>query len=478
MNILFPIAGLGSRFKESSDLPKPFVNVKGKSLIEWSLSSLQLIGNYYVIVNGLEQQFIDIIHKIKEKYHLNLQIINIKQSTRGQAETCLLGIEKGNIDQNEPLIITNCDQYTPWNINRFHKFLTETDCDGVVSTYDHGKITIGEPSPYSHIEIDENGYAKRLEEKLAISPLALNGIFYWRMGKLFVDSAKKLMEDNQKWTSGKLSGEKEKYVSLTYNYLIQDGFKITNYHMEPNEFVSFGSPTEILIHIKRSNVKQAVEDLKIGKPIVMVDDYDREFEGDIVLAAEKVTKESLLFAMRHARGLMCLPCTQIKLDQFKIPMMYSNSMDTFGTPFATSIDAVEGVTTGMSVDDRLITIKTFCSDNSQPKSLAQPGHLFPLRARSGLLTERRGHTEGCVEILKLAGLKQVGVIIEIMDEYGKMIKGDTLNEFAKIYGLTFVSIEELYDYVYNKNSTGSVPLSIIDGETLEKMSIDKVSKSN
>jgi 3,4-dihydroxy-2-butanone 4-phosphate synthase len=201
----------------------------------------------------------------------------------------------------------------------------------------------------------------------------------------------------------------------------------------------------------------------------MVDDYDREFEGDIVFAAEKATEENLLFAMRHARGLMCLPCNQEKLDQLEIPMMNCNSMDKYGTPFATSIDAVEGATTGMSVGDRLATINTFCSDESKPSSLAQPGHLFPLRARPGLLSERRGHTEGCVEILRLAGMKEVGVIIEIMDEYGKMIKGDTLRQFAKIYNLTFVSIEELHDEVYSKSESGRVPLSSVSKETLENM---------
>ena len=166
------------------------------------------------------------------------------------------------------------------------------------------------------------------------------------------------------WTSGKLSCVKEKYVSLTYNYLIKDGYKIKNYHMENDDFVSLGSPNEIILNLRQSNVKQAVEDIRNGKPIVMVDDYDREFEGDIVLAAEKATEENLLFAMRHARGLMCLPCNQEKLDQFEIPMMNCNSMDKYGTPFATSIDAVEGATTGMSVGDRLATINTFCSDES------------------------------------------------------------------------------------------------------------------
>jgi 3,4-dihydroxy-2-butanone 4-phosphate synthase len=472
MNILFPIAGLGTRFKNNGYIdPKPFVKFKGKPLIEWSLSSLKLTGKYYVIVNGLEDEYLSVLEDIKNRYFLDLEVIDIGRSTRGQAETCLLGVQQSNIDLNEPLIITNCDQYTPWNSNRFLSFIRDNDPDGVVSTYNHSNIQVGADSPYSHIELNDDGYAVRLAEKIAISPLALNGIFYWKSGQLFVDSTLKLMGDDSDggFTSGKLSCVKEKYVSLTYNYLISDNRRVMNYHMNDDEFISLGSPNDILLHIKRSNVMQAVEDLRKGKPIVMVDDYDREFEGDIVLAAETASEENLLFAMRHARGLMCIPCTQEKLDQFDIPMMNSNGGDELGTPFATSIDAVEGATTGMSVSDRLATINTFLSNDSKPSALAQPGHLFPLRARTGLLTERRGHTEGCVEILRLAGLREVGVIIEIMDEFGKMIKGDALKQFAKIYNLTFVSIEELYDEVYNKDSAGSVPLSAVDEDTLEAM---------
>ena len=472
MNILFPIAGLGTRFKSDGYLdPKPFIDFKGKSIIEWSLSSINLPGKYYIIVNGLEKKYTDQLIEIADKYYLDLQIIDIGHSTRGQAETCLLALETGKIDLNEQLVITNCDQYTPWNPNKFLKFLKENDCDGLVSTYSHADVVVGKEGRYSYIELDETGYGARFAEKIAISPWALNGIYYWKNANLFVESAKKLMHDDSDagWTSGKLSCVKEKYVSLTYNYLIKDGYKIKNYHMENDDFVSLGSPNEIILNLRQSNVKQAVEDIRNGKPVVMVDDYDREFEGDIVLAAEKATEENLLFAMRHARGLMCIPCNQEKLDQFEIPMMNCNSMDKYGTPFATSIDAVEGATTGMSVGDRLATINTFCSDESKPSALAQPGHLFPLRARPGLLSERRGHTEGCVEILRLAGMKEVGVIIEIMDEYGKMIKGDTLRQFAKIYNLTFVSIEELHDEVYSKSESGRVPLSSVSKETLENM---------
>ena len=472
MNILFPIAGLGTRFKKHgySD-PKPFIDFKGKPLIEWSISSLKLPGKYYIVTNGLDEKYIKILNEIKDRYFLDLEVLDIKMSTRGQAETCFTAIEKFKINLDDPLIITNCDQFTPWNYNKFLSFIRDKDPDALVTTYNHPKIEIGKESPYSHIEIDNEGKAVRLEEKLAISDLSLNGIFYWKHAELFQSSANKMISDNsdKSWSSGKSSKSKEKYVANSYNYLISEGKTVINYHMEDDEFVSLGSPEEIFIHVKRQNVSKAIDDLKKGKPIVMVDDYDREFEGDIVLAAEKATEENLLFAMRHARGLMCLPCTQEKLDQFKIPMMHSNGGDEFETPFATSIDAIDGATTGMSVSDRLQTIKIFVSDKSKPNSLAQPGHLFPLRARQGLLSERRGHTEGCVEILKLAGLKQIGVIIEIMDENGMMIKGDALKRFAEVYDLTFVSIEELYDEVYNEDSSGSIPLSAIDQHTLLNM---------
>ena len=257
----------------------------------------------------MENEYIDILNAIKKnKYYLDFEIVDIGKSTLGQAETCLLGIQKANIDTSEPLIITNCDQYTPWNSNKFLSFIRDNDPDGVVSTYNHSGIEVGSDSPYSHIELNDDGYATRLAEKVAISPLALNGIFYWKEGNHFIESAQQLMSDDTDagWSTGKMSCVKEKYVSLTYNYLISEGKRFMNYHMADDEFVSLGSPNDIMLQIKRQNVMQAVEDLRNGKPIVMVDDYDREFEGDIVLAAEKATAENLLFAMRHARGLMCL----------------------------------------------------------------------------------------------------------------------------------------------------------------------------
>ncbi len=193
------------------------------------------------------------------------------------------------------------------------------------------------------------------------------------------------------------------------------------------------------------------QDILNGKPIIVVDDYDREFEGDIVIAAEKASMYNLTFAMKHAKGLMCLPCTQERIDRLDIPMMRTNKMDKFGTPFTVSIDGVDGVTTGMSVHDRLKTISVFLSNHSKPHELSQPGHLFPLRAQSNLLKDRRGHTEASIELMKLCGLEQVAVIIEIMNEDGTMTKGDQLTNYSKIYNLNIISVDEIYDAIYNES---------------------------
>ena len=200
----------------------------------------------------------------------------------------------------------------------------------------------------------------------------------------------------------------------------------------------------------KSKVKlqQAIQDIQKGKPVIVVDDYDREFEGDIVLSAEKVTEENLVFCMKHAKGLMCLPMLQATCDRLEIPMMPSNKKDKYGTPFTVSIDAVEGATTGMSVHDRLKTISVVVDDNSKPSELAQPGHLFPLRAQPGLLGDRRGHTEASIELMKASNLKPLAIIVEIMNEDGTMTKGIQLEKYARIYNLTIISVEEIHDAIY------------------------------
>jgi 3,4-dihydroxy 2-butanone 4-phosphate synthase/GTP cyclohydrolase II len=206
--------------------------------------------------------------------------------------------------------------------------------------------------------------------------------------------------------------------------------------------------TEDLNERKREKFLQVIDDIQKGKPVIVVDDYDREFEGDIVLSAEKATAENLIFCMRHAKGLMCIPMLQETCDRLEIPMMNSNHNDTFETPFTVSIDGIEGCTTGMSVYDRLKTISIVVDDNSSPGELAQPGHMFPLRAKPGLLEERRGHTEASVQLMQAANLKPLAIIVEIMNEVGTMIKGDDLHQFAKIYNLNIISVQEIYDAVY------------------------------
>ena len=146
---------------------------------------------------------------------------------------------------------------------------------------------------------------------------------------------------------------------------------------------------------------------------------------------------------------MCLPCTSDKLEQFDIPMQHSNNKDQFATPFATGIDASKNITTGMSLDDRLETIKTFVSSEGKPDDLCQPGHLFPLKAAKDLLKERQGHTEGTIELMNLANVEPVGIIIEMMDWQGQMVKGEGLEKFAKLYNLPFISIEQIKNEVYN-----------------------------
>lgn len=197
-----------------------------------------------------------------------------------------------------------------------------------------------------------------------------------------------------------------------------------------------------------NKVEQAVAKLLNGEAIIVVDDYDREFEGDLVIAAEKANRDVLVFAMLHARGLMCLPTSRHILERLQIPMMVTHNTDPLETAFTVSIDSMK-TTTGMSVSDRLETIRTLLDENSKPEDLKRPGHLFPLRPKKGLLKERRGHTETSVELMKLCGVKEVAVIVEIMNDDGTMKKGKDLEDFATKHGLVLISVEEVYEHVYH-----------------------------
>jgi len=196
-------------------------------------------------------------------------------------------------------------------------------------------------------------------------------------------------------------------------------------------------------------IKTAIKNVIDGKPIIIVDDYDRENEGDIVISIDKVNIENIVFAMTKARGLMCISSKGSILDRLQIPMMCKNSTCKLGTPFTVSIDAANGITTGMSVHDRLKTIEVFRNINSKPEDLSRPGHLFPLRAKDGLLKERRGHTEASVSLMELCGLSPAAIIVEIINENGEMVRGKEMLEYAKLYNLALISVQDIYNEFYN-----------------------------
>lgn len=184
-------------------------------------------------------------------------------------------------------------------------------------------------------------------------------------------------------------------------------------------------------------------DVQLGRPVIVVDDYDRENEGDIVIAASRVTYDTLNFTSRKARGIMCLASSGRILDRLEVPLMVQNSTDPLETPFTVSVDASVGISTGVSIQDRLVTMEVMCSPDSTPSDLARPGHLFPLRARDGLLNDRKGHTEASVTLMRMAGMVEVAMICEIMNNDGTMARMHDLERFALEHGLTIISIAEI-----------------------------------
>lgn len=195
-----------------------------------------------------------------------------------------------------------------------------------------------------------------------------------------------------------------------------------------------------------ASVEECVEDLKQGKMIILVDDEDRENEGDIVIAAEKVTDASIAFMMRHARGLICLSLTAERIDELKLPPMATHNTSRFGTAFHTGIEAAKGVTTGISAADRATTVRTAINPECGHKDLATPGHVFPLRAREGGVLVRAGQTEGSVDLAKMAGLNPSAVICEIANLDGTMSRLPELEIFAEEHDLKICTVESIIDW--------------------------------
>lgn len=195
-----------------------------------------------------------------------------------------------------------------------------------------------------------------------------------------------------------------------------------------------------------NTIEEAIQDLRDGKMLVLVDDEDRENEGDLIIAAEFATKEQLNFMSLYGRGLMCLPLSGEVADKFALPMMVNRNDSKYHTPFTVSIEAAEGVTTGISIADRHRTISIMANKNSLPSDIVMPGHIFPLRAVDGGVLYRSGHTEGTVDLLKLAGLNPVGVLAEILNDDGSCARLPDLLKFREQHQLKMVSINDLIAY--------------------------------
>ena len=195
-----------------------------------------------------------------------------------------------------------------------------------------------------------------------------------------------------------------------------------------------------------ARVEDAIEDIKQGRFVVIVDDENRENEGDLAIAAEKVTPDAINFMAKEGRGLVCLPMTGERLDQLAIPLMVQDNTSKHCTAFTVSIEAKKGVSTGISAEDRATTIATALAPDSKPGDLARPGHMFPIRARDGGVLARAGHTEAIVDIARLAGLQPAGVICEIMNDDGSMARLPQLEEMSEKHGLKIVTIRDLIAY--------------------------------
>ena len=199
--------------------------------------------------------------------------------------------------------------------------------------------------------------------------------------------------------------------------------------------------------IKLDTISEAIEDIRQGKIIIVVDDENRENEGDFVAAAEKVTPEMINFMAKNGRGLICTPLTESRCKELKLDMMVSNNTDPMETAFTVSVDLKGGgVTTGISASDRAKTIEALVADATRSFDLSRPGHIFPLVAKDGGVLRRTGHTEAAIDFARLAGLKPAGVIVEIMNEDGTMARLPQLLEVAKNFDLKIVSIEDLVAY--------------------------------
>ncbi len=204
--------------------------------------------------------------------------------------------------------------------------------------------------------------------------------------------------------------------------------------------------------IKLSTIEQAIDDIREGRFVIVVDDEDRENEGDLIIAAEKVTPEKVNFMLKNARGVLCAPITMSRCEELNLPHQVANNTSVLGTPFTVTIDLLEGCTTGVSAHDRAATIQALANPNIKPEQFGRPGHINPLYAQDNGVLRRSGHTEAAIDLCKLAGLYPAGALIEIMNEDGTMARMPQLQEKAKEWGLNIITIKDLIAYRLQKES--------------------------
>ena len=204
---------------------------------------------------------------------------------------------------------------------------------------------------------------------------------------------------------------------------------------------------------KLSNIEDALDDFRQGKFVIVVDDEDRENEGDLIIAAEKITPDDVNFMLKHARGVLCAPVTLSRAEELDLPHQVADNTSMLGTPFTITVDKLEGCTTGVSTHDRAATIRALADPASTPQTFGRPGHINPLYAQDNGVLRRSGHTEAAVDLCKLAGLYPVGALMEIMNEDGTMARMPQLIEKAKAWGLKIITIKDLIAYRLKKEST-------------------------
>jgi 3,4-dihydroxy 2-butanone 4-phosphate synthase/GTP cyclohydrolase II len=198
--------------------------------------------------------------------------------------------------------------------------------------------------------------------------------------------------------------------------------------------------------VRLDDVERAIAEIAAGKPVIVIDDESRENEGDIIFAATRATSELMAFAIRHSSGIICVPMAGELLDRLELPLMTPENTDHHRTAFTVSVDARDGVSTGISAADRAHTTRVLADSSTTPAHLTRPGHVFPLRYRPGGVLARRGHTEAAVDLTRLAGCGEVGVLVELVNDDGTMMRAPRLRDFADEHALTMISIDQLADH--------------------------------